>query len=408
MSPFTRSRSQPRISSHESLEGVSENVNAVIRGIAEFPQGTTTYPSTMALYEGLVLHALADAGLDVTDVDMLLTTGSRSDPYLVHAQALSERMRIQRADCFTVGAGGAAAITMLNIAATAIEAGTASVIAIVGADCPRTLGARNYRHLLADEGPIHPEYERPFGPTASTLFALVARHYLDVTGIDREALGAVAIHDRRMAAEHPNAHFRAPLTQDEYASSPLVSDPLRRHDCAPISDGGGAAVVVDPRRVGVSRAHADVVLHGTGVSSSTAHISTRSDLLSSGAGAAVRSAQGDDVSRAIDVALLYDCFTIALVLAVESLGWAPRGRACEAFAGGEFSRSGLPVNTHGGLLSHGHPAKAAGFGNLVEAVVQLRGDAGTRQVRSCSRALVHGMSGAFAYDAAAILGRADD
>lgn len=99
----------------------------------------------------------------------------------------------------------------------------------------------------------------------------------------------------------------------------------------------------------------------------------------------------------IDIALVYDCFSIAMLINAEDLGFATKGKAGSAFRGGEFNRDGrLPVNTHGGLLSHGYPGRAAAIGNLIEAVVQLRHEAGDRQVSNAKMTMTHGMGGLFA------------
>jgi acetyl-CoA acetyltransferase len=104
--------------------------------------------------------------------------------------------------------------------------------------------------------------------------------------------------------------------------------------------------------------------------------------------------------------LIYDCFTIALLVNTEDLGFAPKGGAGAAFRAGAFGRDArVPINTHGGLLSHGYPGRAAGIGNLIEAVVQLRSDAGERQVPGVEVTLTHGMGGLFATHGVLLLGR---
>ena len=108
----------------------------------------------------------------------------------------------------------------------------------------------------------------------------------------------------------------------------------------------------------------------------------------------------------IDLALVYDCFTIALLMNIEALGLAPPGGAGSAFRNGEFNADGrLPLNIHGGLLSHGYPGRAAGISNLVEAVVQLRGQAGDRQLKRVETTLTHGMGGVFATHGTLLLGK---
>ena len=381
-----------------------------ICGVAEFPQGRTTWPSTMALHEALVRAALDDAGLGLDDVDVLFTTEPRSDAYLIHAAALAERLRIAPARCWSYESGGGVPIVMLEAAHNLLALGNAKAAVVVAADLPLTSVSRDrYVANLAQVGPVHPEFETPYQPAVPSMFALVARRYLAETGLDEKAFYQVALHDRAMAARHPNAHMREPITSETYQASRMISDPLRLLDCAPVSDGGGAVVIA--RRDGqTDRKRPRIGLKGVGAAMSHLHLSAAESLTEFAAGDAIeRALDAAGVGReALDIALIYDCFSIAMLVNLEDMGLAPRGQAASLFASGHFGLEGdLPVNTHGGLLSHGHPARAGGMGNLVEAIVQLRGEGDSRQVPDCALALVHGMGGVFATHAACILGRED-
>jgi acetyl-CoA acetyltransferase len=383
-------------------------VTAVVAGVAELAYGQTQLPSTMAYSEALVIAALADAGLTAGQVGAVLSVNPRSDSYLVHAEALAERLGIQPEVAVSLEAGGAAPLVMLQYAVQLVESGTVPVAVVLAADLPKGgMSARVYLETITQVGPIHPEFEASYGITPRSLFGLMATAYLDHFGATTDDLGAVAVHDRAMAAGHPNARFTAPITLDEYRSSPMVCDPLRRLDCAPVADGGGALVVT---AAGVGdRSHPDVVLTGFGAATAHAHLSQASSLIDSQAGTAARRALHAAGLRLedVDVALIYDCFSIAMVMNIESIGLSAPGAAGKDFASGRFAGAGGPyVNTHGGLLSHGYPARAAGMGNLVESVVQLRGQAHERQVPQCGVALVHGMSGAQSGHAVAVLQRA--
>ncbi|HVX55656.1 thiolase family protein [Nocardioides sp.] len=379
-------------------------MSAVIRGVAECPHGRSTEPSTMALHETLVDAALADAGLERGQVDALLTVSPRSDPYLVHAEALAERLGIEPGPCHSVEAGGTAPIAMAAAAAGMIDAGIAEVAVVVAADLPLLAGSAGYLSTLTQVGPIHPEFEASYGVTPRSLYGLMARAYLHHHRLGEDALGEVALHDRAMAARHPHARFREPLDMAGYLASPLVCDPLRRPDCGPVTDGGGAVVLV--RGDLPAAGHADVALAGVGQAMRHAHLSQAPSLVESAAGVAggrALTTAGATIED-VDVALVYDCFSIAMLMNAEALGLAATGTAAKEFAAGAFGPGGrVVVNPHGGLLSHGYPARAAGMANLVEAIVQLRGEAGERQVPGCATALVHGMSGAQSGHAVAIL-----
>lgn len=381
-------------------------MTAVIAGVAEFPYGTTEFASTMALHEALAEAALADAGASPDQVGAILSVNPRSDSYLVHAEAVAERLGLQPEVANSVEAGGTAPIVMIATAAALIESGTVDVAVVIAADLPKTNSTHSYLETLTQVGPIHPEFESSFGATPRSLYGLMATAYLAEYGLDARTLGAVAVHCRSMAAGHPHAQFRTPMTESDYLSSPLVCDPLRRFDCAPVSDGGGAIVLT--REGLVAGRHPEIAIDAVAGATSTAHVSLSASLSAGDAGVAGRRAleRAGVGLDAVDVALIYDCFSIAMVMNVESLGFSLPGRAAADFAAGAFGGSGRTVvNPHGGLLSHGYPARAAGIANVVEAVLQLRGAAGARQVPGCRTALVHGMSGAQSAHAVAVLSR---
>ncbi|MGH8811076.1 MAG: thiolase family protein [Advenella sp.] len=373
-----------------------------ISGVGELPQGRSDLPDTMSLHAALCRLALADAQLDWSEIDAVLTVSPRSDPYLIHAAALSEYLDIQPDVTWTIEAGGAAPAAMLEISRGLISAGTCSNVLIVAADMPLGGVSRQaYVKNLSETGPVHPEYEVPYGPSVPSLFGLVARSYGNRWGHLDKALAAVALQNRAAACRHENAHFRDMLDEKDYSKSRYISEPLKLLDCAPVSDGGAALVVT-----GVAGAR-NVPVAGLGFSYSHMHLSAASDLCSFNAGEALDRALGQaNANRnALDLALVYDCFTIAMLVNLEDMGLASRGQAGADFIEGRFSAEGdLPVNTHGGLLSHGHPARAGGIGNIVEGVIQVRGEAGVRQIVGTKLALAHGMGGVFATHGVALLG----
>ncbi|MPT58479.1 MAG: thiolase family protein [Alcaligenaceae bacterium] len=373
-----------------------------IAGVGELPQGRSSLPDTMALHAELARRALDDAGMELPQVDAVLTVPPRTDPYLIHAAALAEHLGIEPAVAWTLEAGGAAPMAMVETARGLIRGGGAANVLIVAADMPLGAASRDaYVKTLAEAGPVHPEWEVPYGPTVPAMFALVARAYAQRWGDIDEQLAAVAVHDRTAAAAHPNAHHREAIDAAAHRASRVIADPLRLLDCAPVSDGGGALVVTGAP--GARR----VPVRGAGFATSHMHLSAAASLTAFSAGKALDTAlrQAGADRRDIDLALVYDCFTIAMLVNLEDLGLAERGRAGRGFLDGRFGSMGeLPVNTHGGLLSHGHPARAGGIGNVVEAVVQLRGEAGARQAGERRLALAHGMGGVFATHGVLLLG----
>jgi acetyl-CoA acetyltransferase len=382
------------------------STRVAIAGVGELPQGRSPLANTMTLHERLVTLALEDAGIGLEEVDALLTVAPRSDPYLIHAAALAEHLGIAPAVAWTLEAGGAAPAAMIDAARGLIANGTAHTVLIVAADMPLGGVSRDtYVGTLAEAGPVHPDLERPYGPSVPSMFATVARAHMDRYGTSSDHLAAVAMQERRAAACHPNAHFRETFDAAAYHASRMIADPLRLLDCAPVSDGGGAVVVTSAECAGKRRV--DVL--AAGFAMGHLHFSAAGSLTQFSAGTAMdRALDQARLQRSdVDVALVYDCFTIAMLVNLEDLGFVEKGESGPAFLEGRFDVSGdVPVNPHGGLLSHGHPARAGGMGQLVEAIVQLRGDAGKRQVADAEVAMVHGMGGVFATHGVLMLGRA--
>lgn len=382
--------------------------SAAIAGIAEPKHGPIPGVTPMGLHAALAQQALNDAGLALSDVDAILTLSPRSDPYLIHAAALAEFLGIAPPVALTIEGGGAAPAVMVDMARTMIAGGRASTVLIVNADMPLSVVSRqSYTQTLAEAGPVHPDLEVPFGPTVPSLFGLVAHAYMHETGAKQEDLASVALQDRAQAAGHPNAHMTKPMDLAAYYASPLIADPLHLLDCAPVSDGGGALVVTALDRAALRQPPVRIL--SAGFAATQLHLSAAKSLSRFGAGLALDRALAEAglARSAIDLALVYDCFTVAMLVNAEDMGLAPRGRAGAEFRAGAFRPDGrLPINPHGGLLSHGYPGRAAGISNVVEAVLQLRGQAGNRQVTKAEIAMAHGMGGVFATHGILLLGRA--
>lgn len=378
------------------------SAHVYISGVGELPQGRSNLPNPMSLHAELCRSALIDAGLEWGQVDAVLTVSPRSDPYLIHAAALSEYLDISPAVTWSLEAGGAAPAAMIETARGLIKGGACANILIVAADMPLSGVSRDrYVTALSQSGPVHPEYEVPYGPSVPSMFGLVARAYANRWGDIDPALAAVALQNRSAACRHPNAHFREMFDAVAYRESRVIADPLKLLDCAPVSDGGGALVVTGTP---TSRS---VPVAGLGFSYSHMHLSAADDLCAFNTGKALDMAliQAGASRNDLDLALVYDCFTIAMLVNLEGLGLSEQGRAGQDFINGRFAPDGeLPVNTHGGLLSHGHPARAGGIGNIIEGVVQLRGEADLRQVQNAKFALAHGMGGVFATHGVVLLG----
>jgi acetyl-CoA acetyltransferase len=226
-------------------------------------------------------------------------------------------------------------------------------------------------------------------------------------GTTRENLADVALAARGWAQLNPEAYERGPLTRDEVLRSKMISDPLTLRDCCLVTDGAGALVMVRSEDA-KNHPRKPVYFLGGGVELSHRQIASMPDLTETAAkGSGKRAfAMAKLGPRDIDVVELYDAFTINTVLFLEDLGFCPKGEGGRFVAGGHIAPGGgLPVNTNGGGLSYCHPGMYGIF-TVVEAVRQLRREAGDRQVHDAEIALCHGNGGVLSSQATVILGSA--
>jgi acetyl-CoA acetyltransferase len=236
-------------------------------------------------------------------------------------------------------------------------------------------------------------FEAPFGPTIVGSYALVAQRHMHEYGTTSEELAEVAVTMRRHASANPEAKYREPITVGDVLASRVISSPLHLLDCCVISDGGGALVLTAVERARDLR-RPPVVILGGAEALRHAEIGQR-DLLD------VASRQSGPVALAragvthadVDVATIYDSYTITVVATLEGLGFCKLGEGGAFCAGGRIGLGGaLPVNPDGGGLSSNHPGMRGIF-LVIEATRQLRGACGARQVKDAKIALVHGTGG---------------
>jgi acetyl-CoA acetyltransferase len=379
---------------------------ALITGVGDTAVGELAGSSCMGLHREAALGAVADAGLALSDIDGVLCAYSFTEPHLMLGSVFCEYMGIHPAFCSAIQAGGASACIMLMQAAALVASGQCRhVLAVTGDNRLSGMSRDGAVAALADVG--HPQFERPYGISIPASYALVARRYMHEYGVTLEQLAAIAVEQRGHAGRHPKAHKRAPITIAEVMASREISSPLRLLDCCLISDGG-AAVVVSAADAVADAPGRPVAILGAGQGHTHEHIVCAPSLTDFGCKDSSRRAFAQaGVSPAdIDVAEIYDSFTITLLVELESIGFFPRGEAGPAVQAGALGLSGaLPCNTHGGLLSYGHSGAAGGMFHAVEAVHQLRRDAGPRQVGDAELAFVHGDGGILSAHCSLVLGR---
>jgi acetyl-CoA acetyltransferase len=379
---------------------------AAIVGTADTEVGVLPHFGATELCIDAILRALADAGLAKEAVDGLVTCNSMAQPYLYHAEAMAEYLGISPSYCVSVGAGGGTTFTALHQAASAVANGLCECVVLAMADSLRSGMTRDRARELQSSGG-HPEFERPYGPTVPAFYALVARAHMHEYGTRPEDLAEVAVAARAHAARNPAAQMRAPIAVGDVLASRLVADPLHLLDCSLVSDGGAAIIVTSAARAR-DFPHPPVWVLGVGEGHSHEHISQARSLTTSAAVESGRRAYAmAGLGPAdVDFAQLYDCFTPVVLIELEDLGFCAKGEGGAFVAGGRIGPGGaLPVNTHGGLLSHSHPGNPGSLLALTEAVRQLRGEAGPRQLARAEVALVHGQGGTLSSHCTVILGR---
>ncbi len=385
----------------DSLRGKVAIVGAADTRVGIVPDATAT-----ELCVESILLALADAGLDKTQVDGLVTCNSMSQPMLYHAEAIAEYLQIFPRYCFAAGAGGGTTFSVLHHAASAIATGMAETIVIAMADSLRS-GLTRDQAMLMQSATGHPQYEQPYGPTVPAYYALIAQAHMARYGTTPEHFAAVAVACRAHAARNPAAQMRDLISVDDVLASRMIADPLHLLDCSLVSDGGAAIVLTSAERAR-DFSQAPVYLLGIGEGHSHEHISQARSLTTS---AAVESGQRAYAMaglgpRDMDFAQLYDCFTPTVLVELEDLGFCAKGEGGDFITSAGIGPGGaLPVNTHGGLLSHCHPGNPGSMFALTESVWQLRGTARDRQLAKAAVGLLHAQGGIMSSHSTLILGR---
>lgn len=363
-------------------------------GVGESDIGKVPGLSGLGLNAQACKRALDDAGLRIQDIDGLLTAYSFTEPYTMLGSSLCEYMGLRPTMCASMVAGGASPGIMLRHAAQAIALGLAkTVLVCAGENRVTGLGREAAIGVLANVG--HPQFEQPYGGSIPGFYAMVAQRYMHEHGTTRAQLASVAVNTRSHALLHPNAQMKTPLTTEQVLASKPIADPLRMLDCCIISDAAGAFIVTSAERARDLDAK-PVYLMGIGETHTHEHLMCAPSLTEFGAATSGRIAYemagvgpGD-----INLAQLYDCFTIVPIIELEELGFAKRGEGGAFFESGQARIGGrLPINTHGGMLSHAHAGAAGGLFGIVEATRQLRGGLGARQVEGAELALVHNEGG---------------
>ncbi len=385
--------------------GTLRNSVAIV-GVGESDIGKVPGMTGLGLNAQAAMRALEETGLKPSDIDGLLTAYSFTEPYFMLGSVMCEYLGIKPRFNASVIVGGGSPAVMLKHAAEAIAMGQAETVLICAGE-NRATGSSRDDAIAALLAVGHPYYEQPYGFSIPAFYAMIAQRYMHKYGLSREELAHVPAVTRSNALLHPNAHMKKPITPEEVLASKPIADPLNMLDCCLISDAGGAMIVTSPERAKDLKGQ-PIYLHGIGEHHTHEHLMCAPSLTEFGARESSRIAY--DMAglgpQDMDFAELYDCFSIVPVLEFEELGLGKDGEGIAHWISGAAKVGGsLPINTHGGMLSHAHAGAAGGLFGIVEAVRQLRGGLGKRQVKDANVGIVHNEGGILSSHCTLILGR---
>lgn len=358
-----------------------------------------------ALEAQVIKGALDDAGLKVSDVDAIFScTG------MMASMELAEFLGIQPRYTDTTMTGGSSFEVHVEHAMAAISLGLCEVALIVYAQTPKgskgDMGSMAAMASMMGASPMA-LWDLPYGlgsPAAS--YSLAASRHMGIYGTTSEQLAQIAVSTREWACMNPNARYQEPIKIDDVLASPYIAEPLHKLDCCLVTDGAGALILTRADRAKDLR-RPPVYVMGAGTSHTHAmSISQMPDItVTAGAVSGPKAFKMAGITHDdVDLVMTYDSFTITVMLALEDLGFCKKGEGGAFVEDGKLGPGGaFPTNTNGGGLSYTHPGMYGMF-LLVEAVRQLRGDCGERQLRDPKVAIAHGCGGVLSSTSTIVLG----
>ncbi|MCP4003634.1 MAG: thiolase [bacterium] len=361
-----------------------------IAGVHEHPTRWAPDKSEFQIMAESARGALADCGLDLSDVDGLFAASMSMGAMGI--VSLAEYLNLKPRYLDGTNIGGSSFVSHVTHAAAAIHAGLCDVALVLYG----STAASNRLAIgtgLGGGRDASASFVSPYGLTTVGSYALIAQRHMHEYGTTSEQLAEIAVTMRRHAGLNPAAKMRAPIDVQDVLDSRMISDPLHLLDCCIISDGGGAVVVTSTER---ARDLAKPVVRIEGCGEAVCHPEiARPDLLKIAANQSSEQAfrMSGVTHDDIDLCTIYDSFTITVLVTLENLGFCKRGEGGSFVEGGRIGLGGeLPINPDGGGLSSNHPGMRGIF-LVIEAVHQLRDECAERQVAGARTALVHGTGG---------------
>jgi len=390
--------------------------SAAIVGLAEWkPQ--RVWPERMFALDAmaaLAAETLADAGFEKGEIDGIVT-GQVPESPIFAPSAVAEHLGL--ATCFNevVDLGGASPAGMIWRASAAIEVGVCESVLVLCPAVPQPSDPDRDPRKLPNMiyyggdawGSAQAQFEIPAGLVAAApSYAMAAQRYRAQYGLNEEILAKISVHQRENAQANPNAIFHGKrITVEDVLASRYVADPIKLLEIVMPCTGGAAVLVTSAERAKRSP-HRPALVTGFGEYLTHKSISGMPDLLSSPIGPAAERAfrMAGATREAVDLASIYDSFTITVLLAIEGAGFCPKGQGQDFIRERDLRHGGdWPLNTHGGQLSFGQPGLAGGLSHFVEAVRQIQGRAGDRQLARCDLAFCNGSGGMLSEQIAVIL-----
>ena len=369
---------------------------AVIAGVGHTAYGKHPGCDRIDLIVEATRNAVADAGIEKDMIDGVLVKMANSAPQILYGQKVAEALGLRPKVGCSLDQGGAANIALISYAAMAIEAGLMDMALVCYGDTPRT-GSRAVYHRPRGDDSVYGWYSTAAG------YAIIHQAYRQKYATPDEHFGAIAVQCRSNALGNPAAHLQASLSMDEYLGGDYLVEPMRRDDCCLVSDGAAAVIITTPARARQLGIDGAVPILGFGQGQESWDVHLRPDLVCTMAEVSANTAyrMAGIGPEDIDVAQIYDCFTITVLQTLEDYGLAPRGGA-GAFAlnQGIGPDGALPLNTSGGLLSE---SGTPGLQLVIEGTRQMRGDA-RLQVDGAETCIISNQGGSMHTHATLILG----
>ncbi len=343
-----------------------------------------------------ILNALMDA--HINEFDSLFIGNMMSAP-------ANQQQNIGAYIADWVGARGSESIRVESACSSGSAAFRAAVLAVASNEVDIAVAAAVEKMTDSPSAEItanlataaDADWEVSQGVSFVALNALLMQRYLHEYSWDHSNFAGFSINAHKNALNNPFARFKSALSEEQYARSPIICDPITLMDASPIGDGAAAVILVPYNSMGTHRNHKIVSVAGSSAASDTIAVHSRKDPL--WLSAAEQSAkqsynQAGITVRDIDIFEYHDAFTIMAALSLEACGFADRGKAPNLALEGELQLTGrIPVATMGGLKARGHPVGATGMYQIVEVIQQLRGEAGENQVKGAVFGMAQNIGG---------------